>query len=201
VRWNASRISSTVVSPCWPAASAIGSPRVSPAPTFGRVFLHPHAVFTEEMLRPELQDLDVFVDGVANIVATHQRVAESYFADGTISLACPPLQGGARDHGARGDRRGLGLDSPECVRCFPARACSPATGTPSASTPSKRSDEKRLTRAVASLYEFLDRSENAEVAARLGLVARRAQIQGERVLVGSAAYRAGLVGTIGRQPL
>ena len=59
---------------------------------FGRVFLHPHSVFTDDMLRPELQDLGVYVDGVANIVATHQRVAESYFADGTIALACPPLK-------------------------------------------------------------------------------------------------------------
>ena len=35
---------------------------------FGRVFNHPHAVFTEEMLRPELQDMDIFADGMDNIV-------------------------------------------------------------------------------------------------------------------------------------
>src|SRR5205814_3511957 len=27
---------------------------------FGRIFNHPSAVFTEEMLRPELQDIDIF---------------------------------------------------------------------------------------------------------------------------------------------
>ena len=65
----------------------------------------------------------------------------------------------------------------------------------------QRGDETRLTHALASLYDFLDRSENAEVASRLGLSARRARIQDERVLVGSSEYRAGLVGTIGLQPL
>src|SRR5690606_24255365 len=29
---------------------------------FGRMFNHPHVVFTEEMLKPELQGLDVFAD-------------------------------------------------------------------------------------------------------------------------------------------
>ncbi|HEX7570070.1 MAG TPA: hypothetical protein VF492_06160, partial [Verrucomicrobiae bacterium] len=33
---------------------------------FGRVFNHPHAVFTEAMLKPELQSQDIFADGMAN---------------------------------------------------------------------------------------------------------------------------------------
>src|SRR6185503_19282531 len=59
---------------------------------FGRVFNHPHVVFTPEMLRPELQDIDVFVDGMDNIVTTQKRVAEQYFNDGTIESACPPIK-------------------------------------------------------------------------------------------------------------
>src|SRR5690606_10808049 len=39
---------------------------------FGRVFNHPPVVFTEEMLKPELQDPAVFADGMDNICATHQ---------------------------------------------------------------------------------------------------------------------------------
>jgi hypothetical protein len=34
------------------------------------------------MLRPELQDLRVFVDGVDNIISTQKRVAQLYFDDG-----------------------------------------------------------------------------------------------------------------------
>lgn len=59
---------------------------------FGRVFNHPQAVFTDEMLRPERQDLEVCVDGINNIVETHQRVASLYFNDGSIELACPALK-------------------------------------------------------------------------------------------------------------
>ncbi|MFT5109093.1 MAG: hypothetical protein ACI9UA_004740, partial [Pseudoalteromonas tetraodonis] len=58
---------------------------------FGRVFADPASLFTEEMLRPELQDMDSFKDGVANIVETQRRIAENYFTDGSIEDACPPL--------------------------------------------------------------------------------------------------------------
>ena len=168
---------------------------------FGRVFLHPHAVFTDEMLRPELQDMDIFADGVANIVATHQRVAESYFTDGSIELACPPLRALLEIMAHGKTEMGHGLESSE-VRALFSRESVLASAWYAARLDAKqRSDEARLTRAVASLYEFLDRPDNAGVAIRLGLAARRAQAQTERVRVGSAEYRSGLVGTIGLQPL
>jgi hypothetical protein len=59
---------------------------------FGRVFNNPDVVFTEEMLRPETQDLAVFADGIDNMVSTARRVANLYFEDGSIELACPPLK-------------------------------------------------------------------------------------------------------------
>src|SRR4051794_24977779 len=59
---------------------------------FGRVFNHPQAVFTEEMLRPELQSMETFVDGMDNIVTTQKRVAQMYFSDGSVAHACPPLK-------------------------------------------------------------------------------------------------------------
>lgn len=57
----------------------------------GKIFDNPYAVFTDEILQPERQDLAVFADGVNNIVETQQRVAEQYFTDGSINDACPPL--------------------------------------------------------------------------------------------------------------
>jgi len=58
----------------------------------GRIFSNPRSVFPEEILRPELQDLDTFVDGIRNIVETQRRVALNYFKDGSIDAACPPLK-------------------------------------------------------------------------------------------------------------
>jgi hypothetical protein len=168
---------------------------------FGRVFLHPHAVFTDEMLRPELQDMAVFADGVANIVATHQRVAESYFTDGSIAMACPPLKAllEIMAYGQTSD--GFGLESPEVRSLFTRESVLASDWYAARLDAKQHSDEERLTRAVASLYEFLDRADNAGAASRLGIAARRAQVQAERVRAGSPEYRAGLVGTIGLQPL
>lgn len=59
---------------------------------FARIFLHPHLVFTEEMLRPELQDAHIYAESVATIVETHRRVAQSYIDDGTITLGVPPIR-------------------------------------------------------------------------------------------------------------
>jgi hypothetical protein len=168
---------------------------------FGRVFLHPHAVFTDEMLRPELQDMDIFADGVANIVATHQRVAESYFTDGSIELACPPLRALLEIMAHGRSAEGHGLDAPELRAMFSRESVLASAWYAARLDAKQRSDEARLTRAVASLYDFLDRSDNAGVANRLGLVARRTQAQIERARVGSAEYRAGLVGSIGLQQL
>jgi hypothetical protein len=58
----------------------------------GRMFQTPNAVFTDEMLRPELQGIEPFVAGIDAIVETQTRVAQSYFDDGSIEGACPPLK-------------------------------------------------------------------------------------------------------------
>lgn len=102
-------------------------------------FCHPNAVFSEEMLRPELQDAEIFADGLDNIVATHQRVAESYFNDGSAALACPPLRAllEIMVHGKTAGGEELGSSA---VRQLftPASTCSGARGTRLASTLSRR---------------------------------------------------------------
>lgn len=83
----------------------------------GRIFETPGAVFTDPMLRPELQGLSTFVAGVDAIVQSQTRVAESYFADGSVEAACPPLK--ALLHiMARGSYQGLGLNHPEIRALF-----------------------------------------------------------------------------------
>lgn len=59
---------------------------------FGRVFDSPNQVFTDEMLRPETQSIEDFVDGINNIVETQQRVAKAYIDDGSVEGAIPPLK-------------------------------------------------------------------------------------------------------------
>ncbi|MGB0743312.1 MAG: hypothetical protein ACPGSB_02195, partial [Opitutales bacterium] len=59
---------------------------------FGRVFNNPTSVLSEEMLKPELQDMDTYVEGMLTIAAAHKEVAGNYFADGSVEDACPPLK-------------------------------------------------------------------------------------------------------------
>jgi phosphoenolpyruvate carboxykinase (diphosphate) len=40
-----------------------------------KLFDEPLAVFNEKMLKPELQDMEAFVDGIKNIVEAQQKVA------------------------------------------------------------------------------------------------------------------------------
>ncbi len=83
----------------------------------GKIFDNPRAVFTDEILRPELQGLDEFADGVRHIVETQQRVALRYFEDGSVEEACPPLQ--ALLHiMAYGNYRGKQAHDPEIRALF-----------------------------------------------------------------------------------
>lgn len=84
---------------------------------FGRVFADPASLFTEEMLQPEKQDMESFVDGVNNIVETQRKVAQHYFDDGSIEDACPPLK--ALLHiMVEGDYEGKSLQDPELRGLF-----------------------------------------------------------------------------------
>ena len=84
---------------------------------FGRVFSSADKVFTDDMLRPELQSIEDYIDGISNIVETQKRVALNYFQDGSIDYACPPLK--ALLHVmAHGDYEGMTASSSELRQMF-----------------------------------------------------------------------------------
>jgi hypothetical protein len=83
----------------------------------GRIFEMPDAVFPEELLRPERQDLATFVRGVEAICETQRRVALHYFEDGSVDAACPPIK--ALLHiMAHGHYDGRGVDDPSIRALF-----------------------------------------------------------------------------------
>ena len=95
---------------------------------------------------------------------------------------------------------GHGLEAPEVRTQFTRESVLASEWYVARLDAKQRSDENRLKQAVAGLYDFIDAPDNSGVVMRLGLTARRAQVQAERVRVGGADYRAGLVGTLGVQP-
>ena len=166
---------------------------------FGRVFDHPHAVFTDEMLRPELQDMGIFVDGMDNICATHRRVAESYFNDGCIDVAVPPLK--ALLHiMAYGSYEGKTLEDPS-VRALFTKEHMLASSWYAERLAAKQTSEASLwTRHVKYLETYLDRPNYTDTVSRFSLKSRLAQAKAELKRVESPAYLAGLRYTLGLQP-
>ena len=167
---------------------------------FGRVFTHPHSIFTDEMLRPEIQDMAVFADGMDNVCATHQRVARSYFDDGTVELACPPLRAllGVM---ANGGFEGMRRDAPELRSLF-TREHLLASDWYAARLRSKQAmDMTMWAQHVRTLTAFVAGPENATAVSELRLTDRLAAAEAEATRVGGPGYLASLAGTLGRQPL
>lgn len=59
---------------------------------FGRIISAPASVFPSDMLCPEEQCMEEYIDGIEHIAEAHQRVAQFYFEDGSIDLAIPPIR-------------------------------------------------------------------------------------------------------------
>ena len=168
---------------------------------FGRIFLHPHVVFTPEMLRPELQDFGIYADSMRVIVETHRRVAQAYFDDGTIELAIPPLRAllEIMAFGATAD--GHALDS-DAVRALFDRDQVLTSDWYAARLDSKQQLATDRAQAVVDRLEaFAAHHKNAEACERLNVPNRIEAARAELDRFSSDDYRAALVGTLGRQPL
>lgn len=58
----------------------------------GRILTAPESVFCDEILKPELQNMEVFVESIENIIDAHKRCAMQFIEDGSIEYACPPIK-------------------------------------------------------------------------------------------------------------
>ncbi|MDA3930506.1 MAG: hypothetical protein PF541_16275, partial [Prolixibacteraceae bacterium] len=83
----------------------------------GRIFSNPDAVFTEDMLRPELQDLKTYADSIKNLSVTQVRVAEGLMKDGTYEALCPQLKAIVSIM-INGEYKGMDREHPEIRKMF-----------------------------------------------------------------------------------
>ncbi len=167
---------------------------------FGRMFNHPDRVFTDAMLKPEQQGMDIFADGVANIVETHKRVAQHYFADGSIEMACPPLR--ALLHIMAHDQfEGRDLGNAR-LRALFTRENMLASDWYAARLRTKQAIDTRLwQRHVGYLTKFIIRPNYADESARLKIEDRLHSARLELKRVTSPGYLDELRGTLGANPL
>jgi hypothetical protein len=167
----------------------------------GRIFLHPHMVLTPQMLRPELQDIALFAQSVDTIVATHERVARSYFDDGTVSLAIPPLRALLEIMADGATAQGWTLDTPEFREMFTRESVLASDWYASRLDAKQAAASERADAGLAAIELFVSTPGNEEPSSRLDMPARVAAAEAEAQRFASAQYRERLVGTTGSTPL
>ncbi len=165
----------------------------------GRVFNHPHVLFSEEMLKPELQDPAEFADGMANIIATQASVASHYFDDGSIGDACPPLR--ALLHLMRdGKYEDKELGHTDIRALFDRESIMNSDWYRARLQAKQAVDIAQWHRHVAYLEKFLQRSNYAGESARLGISERLTAARQQLAHVERTEYLDELHGTIGAEP-
>ena len=167
----------------------------------GRIFLHPSTVFTPEMLRPELQDRDIFAESVTTIATTHERVARTYHQDGTISLAVPPLRALLEIMADGVSTEGWTLRSPQFRDAFTRESVLSSSWYSQRLDARQEAATARAETGLAAIERFASTPGNEEPSARLDLPARVEAARLEALRLASPEYRAHLVGTVGNTPL
>jgi hypothetical protein len=167
---------------------------------FGRVFDNPADVFTEEILKPEIQSIQVFADGVDNIVDAQRRVALAYFEDKSVDDACPPLR--ALLHiMAYGEFEGKDAHHPEVRALFTREALLQSDWYHERLAVKQQRDIELWRRHVRALGEFLAQPSHRDEADRLGIAERLSRAKAELERVTAPDYAAALKGTIGADPV
>lgn len=165
----------------------------------GRVFSNPGSVFPEDMLKPEQQDMDAYVDGINNIVEAQQRVALNYFKDGSVELAIPPLK--ALLHiMAYGNYEGKTAQDPEVRELFDMDAIFQQSWYLDRLKAKASHDVTSLKKQIDDLSRFLEKDTHQAVASKLGMEARLKNARQKLECLESPEYVKSLQGTIGLDP-
>ncbi|MFM8364667.1 MAG: hypothetical protein ACKOAS_05885, partial [Verrucomicrobiota bacterium] len=146
------------------------------------------------------QGLAAFADGMDNITETQKLVASSYFADGGIDLACPPLR--ALLHIMRdGHFEGKTLLVPEVRELFDPEKAIASDWYLERLRACAAGDSALWLRHVKNLETFIRRPHNSETVERLGLHERFEYARAMLRRTSEETYIDSLRGTIGAQPL
>ena len=165
----------------------------------GRIFSNPRSVFPDYILRPEEQSMDVFVDGIRNIVETQKRVALNYFEDGSIDAACPPLKGLLHVM-AHGEYRGMGYRDAEFRSMFTLESLESSDWYKERLDTKQNVDIKLWERHQRYLESFLGRDINEGMGERIDEDGLRRRIARRLKTFKSNDYRKMLNGCLGVDP-
>ncbi|MCR9296761.1 MAG: hypothetical protein NXI32_28980 [bacterium] len=166
---------------------------------FGRMFDNPDKVFDSRILCPETQDEEGYADGIDHIVEAHQRVATTYFEDGSYECACPPLQA-VLSVMAHGHWEGKSLAAPEVRQLFTRESMLSSDWYRARLDAKRRADIRLWLRHHKYLNRFCIKQSNAEVVHRLGLQALIREADERLQYLRSDEYLQRIEGTLGVDP-
>ncbi|MGQ1787876.1 MULTISPECIES: hypothetical protein [unclassified Saccharicrinis] len=165
-----------------------------------RLFDEPKAVFNEEMLKPELQGIEDFVDGVNNIVEAQKKVALAYFADGSVNAAIPPLKI-LLSIMAYGEYEGKDISDPELRKFFNRDYVIESDWYQERLKRKQTKELEFTTKQLADLEDFASKPENQLLVEEMD-INNRINVAKERLgYVKSDDFINNIVGTIGLDPL
>lgn len=162
----------------------------------GKIFDEPQSVFSEDILRPETQGMEAFVDGVLNIVNGQKKAALNYFQDGSVEDAIPPIK--ALLHiMVYGDYQGLTLESPELRNLFKRETVIASAWYTERLRNKQQIDIRLMEEMIGNLENFIANPINSSVIKEFRYDERLERAKETLDYYRSDAYLEALVGTIG----
>ena len=165
-----------------------------------RIFDEPTAVFSDRMLKPELQGLDDFVDGIKNITEAQQKVALNYFEDGSIAVATPPLKILLHIM-AYGNYEGKDISDPELRKYFDRDYVVNSDWYKERLALKQQKDIAFYGKQIKYLEDFISNSRNNALVLEMDINGRLKDLKEFYAEVNSDNYLKDLNGTIGLDPL
>ncbi|MBI9041176.1 MAG: hypothetical protein JEY78_07265 [Lutibacter sp.] len=165
-----------------------------------RLFDEPNAVFNEKMLKPEMQGLEDYVDGIANIVEAQQKVALRYFEDGSVHAAIPPLKILLHIM-AYGHYEGKDMSNTELRSYFERDYVIDSDWYKERLILKQQKDIRFYIKQISYLEGFISNEENKQLVEEMNIKTRLQKVESALKEASSPAYLKNLVGTIGVDPL
>ncbi len=166
----------------------------------GQKVLASRAVFNEKMLKPELQGMEEFVDGINNIVEAQQKVALRYFEEGSEQAAIPPLKILLHIM-AYGNFEGKDLSNPVLRGYFERDYVTESEWYKERLRLKQQKDSDYLKSSIKYLHDFMVEPNNSTLLNEMQITERLEKAQNQLEYVESEDYLKALVGTIGADPL
>jgi len=162
---------------------------------FGRVFDYPD-VFEDDVLHPEKQDMDSFVEAVKSLVECQRVIGQNYFNDGTEPMLCPPLRAIVNIM-VHGNYKGKTLADPEIRNMFTLKTMLASKWYRARLEHQQEVDIRNWKKKVEGLSAFVSNPANEEPVKLLHLMDRLTEAQKKLAEVSDPKYPDTLVGTIG----